>query len=199
MADNLLIVVRLVDTASGEIIWQDKLTENLKSYDYIGSYFSKSIMDQFNVRVEESTLKKITATADKNEEVILSLSRGINAFDNKDMETAIVELEQARKKDPESEAAQYYLDKIVTNTAKFKVMAEPYFSYQNPAFLGIMKEDRLFFSQSGGFAHSLYAIFNDMENLREQYSNDILLSEFPFRVMIEYYLPLLSNWGLGVE
>jgi TolB-like protein len=59
MANTLLITVRLVDTASGEIIWQDKLTEKLKTYDYIGSYFARLILEQFGAQAEESTLEKI--------------------------------------------------------------------------------------------------------------------------------------------
>ncbi|MBA7621228.1 hypothetical protein ES703_28586 [subsurface metagenome] len=46
------------------------------------------------------------------------------------------------------EAARYFLNKLVTNTAKFKVLTEPYYSYQSPAYLGGLKTDKLFFGIS---------------------------------------------------
>jgi hypothetical protein len=40
-------------------------------------------------------------------------------------------------------AATYFLTKLTANTTRFKVLMEQYYSYLNPAFLGIMEEDEL--------------------------------------------------------
>ncbi len=199
MVNTLLITVRLVDTTSGEVIWQDKLTEKLQTYDYIGSYFAKFILEEFGAQAEESTLEKIAVKKDKSEEVIITLSKGIDAYDKKDMETAKAELKSARKDDPENEVARYFLNKIVTNTARFMVMAEPYISYQNPAYLGIIEKDRLFLGSSGAGNHLLYVITHGGGDLYYKYADDVYLCEFPSRGRAGYYFPLFSNWGMGVE
>jgi len=198
MANTILITVRLVDTTSGEIIWQDKLMEKLKTYDYIGSFFARLILEQFGAQAEESTLEKIAVKKEKSEEVIITLSKGIDAYDKKDMETAKAELKKVRKNDPENEVARYFLNKIVTNTARFMVIAEPYISYQNPAYLGIIEKDRLFLGSSGGGNHLLNAITGGSD-LYYKYADDVYLCEHPQRGRAGYYFPLFSNWGMGVE
>lgn len=198
MANTMLITVRLVDTTSGEIIWQDKLMEKLKTYDYIGSFFARLILEQFGAQAEESTLEKIAMKKEKSEEVIITLSKGIDAYDKKDMETAKAELKKASKNDPENEVAEYFLNKIVTNTARFMVIAEPYISYQNPAYLGIIEKDRLFFGASGGGDHLLNVITKGVD-LYYKYAENVYLSEQPQRGRVGYYFPLFSNWGMGVE
>jgi hypothetical protein len=95
------------------------------------------------------------------------------------METEKAELKKARKDDPENEVARYFLNKIVTNTARSMVMAEPYISYQNPAYLGIIETDRLFLGSSGGGDHGLYALTGDWGTLYYKCADDVYLSEHP--------------------
>ena len=85
-----------------------------------------------------------------------------------------VEVKEAKRIDPENEAARYLLKRLITNTAKFKVLTEPYSSYQNPAYPGGLKTDKLFFGFSGS-ADSMWYIVKDGElgTRWKEVSNDI--------------------------
>ena len=43
---------------------------------------------------------------------------------------------------------QVYLKKVTTNSTKFKVKTEPFYSYQKPAYLGIIETDNPHFVTS---------------------------------------------------
>ncbi len=144
MAGAILTSVRLVDTTTGEVAWQDELVKSLASYDFISSYFAAGIISYFDITVDRTTEEKITAAMEKNETAILALSAGIDAYDRNDEDEARRSLRQARDADPENETALFFLNKLTANTAKFRIISESYYAVQNPAYLGELKTDQMY-------------------------------------------------------
>ena len=201
MGNILLLSLRMADVETGEIVWQEEITEKIETYDYIGAYFAKSILEGFGEVVEETTVAKIEKKEEKKEEAIVKISEGIDAFDRDDFDTAKEVLEEAKELDPVSAVADYYLAKLVVNTTKFKVITEPYFSYQNPAFLGIMKTDRFHLVSGGnGFSNLLYGGFFNEGGAPVPDYTDKSLREQDFRIFnLGYYFPIGKSMGMGIE
>jgi hypothetical protein len=163
MPPQLLISVRMTGVESGEIVFREKLTEKAGNYEYISGFFASTILDHFEVRVAETTTKKTEEKWEKNEEAVVAFSRALAAYDKGEKEEAKEELKTAKKIDPDYDAAQVYLDKLTTNTTKFKVKTEPFYSYQNPAYLGIMRTDNLHLLFGQPLVPANW--FGDIENL----------------------------------
>jgi len=198
----LVLSLRMVDTETGEVVWQDQTTEKIVAYDYIGAYFAKSILSTMNLEAEDSTIAKIEKKEEKQAEGIVKLAEGIDAYDRGDSKKAKKVLVEAKRIDPENEVTAYYLAKLVVNTTKFSVMSEPYYTYQNPAFLGIIRTDRLFYHFSGFWAHmALGAInFGWSTSLTDtSVSADDYLSETDASLRFGYYFPVREKLGLGLE
>lgn len=199
MVANLLFSVRMADVTTGEIVWEESLSEKLENYDYIGAYFAKSIIDELNLAAKSKTVDKVEKKTVKDEKAIVVLSEGIDAYDKGNEEKAKTALEEVRNLDPENEAAAYFLAKLITNSARFKVVSEPYNFYQNPAFLGILKKDKLLFAPSGNLDY----FFRDFGNL--QYPTVIVngeeteLMEEKNLVNLGYYAPIGDNLGIDIE
>jgi len=207
MGNTLLLSLRMADVETGEIVWQEEITEKLKTYDYIGAYFASSIITELGEEIEETievkatTVAKIEKKEEKKEEAIVKISEGIDAFDRDDFDTAKEVLEEAKELDPVNEVADYYLAKLVVNTPKFKVITEPYFSYQNPAFLGIMKTDRFHLVIGGNyFSNLLYGGSLDEGWAPVPDYTDKSLREQDFRMFnLGYYFPIGKSMGMGIE
>ena len=203
MAGSFIVSARMIDTATGEIVWQADLTAKLDSYDYIGAYFAKAILTHFGAETPASVDRKIAAKQEKKEDAILALASGVDAYDRKDTAAAKTALEKAKSLDPVSEVAAYYLSKIVINTTKFQITAESYYTFQNPAYLSLIKTDKLYFGMSvpvtgfGGpaFRDSLVPYVNSgllnggAGNIQEFFANGKL----------GYALPLTDGIGLQVD
>ncbi len=203
MAGNFIISVRMVDTTTGEIVWEDNLNAKLDSYDYIGAYFAKSILTHFGASSVASIDRKIEAKQAKREDAIIALASGVDAFDRNDTAAAKTSLEKAKALDPVSEVAAYYLAKIVLNTTKFQIAAESYYTFQNPAYLSLLKTDKLYFGMSvpvTGFTGPAYW------DTLEPYVNSGLLpdgkgniQEFFANGKLGYAFPLADGIGLQVD
>jgi len=200
MDREMLISLRMIEVETGEIVWNEKLTEKLSRYDYISGYFAESILSYMDAEVSSTTVVKAEQAAEKSEEVVVSLSKAIDHYDKQETEKARKELGVAKALDPESETVEYYLSKLVVNTTKFKVLMEPYFSYQNPAFLGIIRTDMFFFS---GTIPPAYTITNIMENQVEginmtSFGDDKYISEQTWDGYEGYAFPIGSRTGLRI-
>jgi len=201
MGNVLLISLRMAAVETGEIVWQDEITERLRTYNYIAAYFAKSILTELELGVETSIAKKVEAKEEKDEQAVIRLSEGIDAYDRGDETEAKKALKIAKRIDPKNETVDYYLAKLVTNTAKFKVVTEPYYSYQNPAYLGLMKADRFHCTTGGNyFSNLLYGGgFNEGFAPVPGYP-DLSVRESDLRHLnIGYYCPMGSNLGIGTE
>jgi hypothetical protein len=194
----LLFSVRLVNSSTGEVVWQDELTEQLAAYDYIGSFFAQAIIQELGLEPETSTTRKIARKESKNEETVVRLSEGIDAFDRDDEQKARKSLSKARALDPENETAEFYLNKLTVNTAKFKIITEPYYSYQNPAYLGELRGDKLYFGTTTSYPLGDYNSEND--RIWQSVGDDWLFQEKDSRTNIGYFFPLKRViLGIGLQ
>jgi len=199
MAGSFLISVRVADASSGEIIWQEAVNEKLPAYDYIGAFFAKSILEHFGVVAQGTTIKKVEKRREKRPEAVLALSEGVDAYDRKDMTKARSALEQARRLDPGSEAAAYYLSKLTVNTTKFQITVEQYYTYQNPAYLGIIQMDRLYLG--GSMPVSLTPAQNPVPyvNSIDLPGNERYLHELYNILTLGYLFPIGKRSGISVD
>ncbi len=197
MMNSFLLSVRMIDVETGKIVWQEEKAESLENYDYIGAYFAGSIAKSLDLKVADSTSSKISTPKQKNEQAVIALSDGLAAYDEGDRETAKEKLSAAKTLDPESEVIAYYLAKLTTNSVKFMVITPPFYSYQNPAYLGILRTDRLHFNASNdlngllSFALGMddYVPVNDSLDIREMDMN----------ISLGYYFPVGEKTGFGFE
>jgi TolB-like protein len=196
MVAKILTSARLINVETGEIVWQGEVTEKLETYDYIGAYFAKSILTKLGSKVDVEIAVKVNKKEEKSKDAVIDLSDGIDAYDKGDTTTAKKELESAKKLDPENRTVSFYLAKLITNTSKFKVIIEPYFQYQNPAYLGIIRNGRLHTSLSGSLVDERFK--NTWDGLTVLPNNDVL-SEGENRGSVGYYFPCGENLGLGIE
>jgi TolB-like protein len=200
MKPQLLISMRMTDVESGEVVFREKLTERPGAYEYISGYFASAILDHFDVKVAKSTEKKTEEKREKKEEAVVAFSRAIEAYDRNEEEEAKKELVQAKKFDPDYEAAQVYLQKLVSNTAKFKMVPEAYYAMQNPAYLGVVNRDRLFCSiASDGPGNLLYPKDADDDRHWRDLGDGWNTHEEENRARIGYRMPLGSRSGLSLE
>ncbi|MCF7915371.1 MAG: hypothetical protein K9L66_09400, partial [Spirochaetaceae bacterium] len=105
------------------------------------------------------------------------------------------ELVKAKQIDPDYQAAQVYLEKLVSNTAKFRFLTDAYYFYQNPAMLGGMKRDRFFTGFTLWTREFYYMIFGGDHFLDLGNSNYVGEENGPSRV--GYHFPVGSKgWGV---
>ncbi len=194
MSGVFLISLRMTDVESGKVIWSEKLTEKLSNYDYISGFFTESILEHLNIKVAESTLVKKEEKQEKKEEVVIAFSKAIDHYDKKDIEKAKQELNKAKRLDPKSEAVKVYLNKLTMNTSRFRVESVRYASYQNPAYLPMIKSDRLLFLGTG----SMPSFLPD-SNTFERYGTTISAEEQSSMTKIVYSFPLTDRFALGAE
>jgi len=201
MDREVLISLRMIAVQSGEIVWNEKLTEKLSKYDYISGYFAESILTYLNVGVSKTTVAKTEQISEKNEEVVVALSKAIDHYDQDENEQAKKELSVAKRLDPKSETVDYFLAKLVVNTTKFKVLAEPYFSYQNPAFLGIIRTDSLHLLGTIPPAYT-FANINETQidglNMTS-FADNKYINESVWSGFIGYAFPIGSKLGIRVD
>lgn len=149
MGNSLLISVRMADVATTEIIWEDSIMEKLETYDYIGAYFAQSILTELKLDVQKETVAKVETKVVKETEAIVALSVGIDAYDRGDEEKAKEELKTVQMLDPENEVAEFYLSKMQAVSPKFKVENQAFTPVYNPASLGFIETDKIFFWVGG--------------------------------------------------
>jgi len=198
MDREVLISLRMINVESGKVVWSEKLVEKLSNYDYITGYFTGAILQYLGLQVAKTTVEKIEVRQEKSEEAVIALSKAIDHYDKKETELAKKELAKAKRIDPKSETADFYLSKLIVNTTKFKVMTEPYYSYQNPAYLGIMRTDMMYFSASS----PVYGIVtqNPIEYINfVSFSDTKSLAEFDVRLHAGYAFPFGESFGMRVD
>jgi len=158
MGGPLLVSLSMVDVESGQIVWNDQVTEKGGRYAYIGAYFGKSLLKHFNATVSKSTEAVLASKVEKDAASVVALSQGIAALDKGNKAEAKAKLTEAKKIDPGNAVASAFLDKLASASAKFKVVPERWVTYYNPAYLGGMEKDRAFLNISS--AWNLYGSYD---------------------------------------
>jgi len=198
MGTEILISLHMVDVRYEEIVWNETLTENLSRYDFIAGHFASGILGHFGAEVSRTTQAKTVEKSEKTSEAVIALSTAIDLYDRKEDEEAKKQLTVARKIDPGSEAATYFLTKLTANTTRFKVLTEQYYSYLNPAFLGIMEEDVLHVAGNT----PVYPIVtrNPIEYVNyTAFGTDKAISEMDFNGRLGYAFPIGRRWGMRID
>ncbi len=199
MEDSLLINMEMVKIETGVIVWKEQVNESGKKYSYIGGYFAKSLLKWLELSVDATTEKAVAMKEDKNEDAVIKLSEGLDAYDKKDYTSAKINLDKVKQIDPSNQIADNYLNKIASGSAKFKVAPEKYVTYYNPAFLPGFKSDRVYFSTF---------FTRPSEGIPDQDSNQVPIimkdatygtAETSMGAIIGYVLPVTSDVGLCVE
>lgn len=188
--NQLSITVRIIETQSTKVIWQDKVTGKLGQYDALSAEITAKILGKLNIIVPAAVSAKQLAAQEKTEQVALKFSTAVDAVDRRDTEAARRDLDEAKKLDPQSEAISIYLAKLIVNTAKFRTISNEYFPNSNPAALGLMRQDRFFLST---------AIVNLQETVTTLKSIDRKVIEQDIRLNAGYQTPLGKRWGFGLE
>jgi len=198
MGPQVLLSLRLVDVQTEQIVWNQTLSDSLSRYDSIAAWFASSLLEHFGAEIDRTTAAKAAGKEEKNSEAVIALSSAIDLYDRREGEQARRELQTARKLDPQSEAVGWLWSKLVANTTRFKVLMEQYYSYLNPAFLGIMREDMLHAAANSDVFPIVTHI--PIENVNyEDFGSGKAVSEQDFNVRLGYALPLGRGWGLRVE
>jgi TolB-like protein len=202
MAGTLIVSVRLTDVSTAEIVWEDNLTAKVGAYDFIGAFFAKSLLGYFGAAVAATTVQKVEQQVEKKPEAIVALSQGVDALDRNDTAAAQTALNQAKALDPKNDAVAFYLSKLTVNTTKFQVTFDPWYTYQNPAYLGIIKTEKLYLAGSapawglGGPTWEPHPYFNSGEIGN---SNGDLISEFNAAMKLGYQFPFGERMGMSVD
>ncbi|MFO1470961.1 MAG: CsgG/HfaB family protein [Turneriella sp.] len=188
--NQLSITVRIIETRSTRVIWQDKVTGKLAQYDSVSAQIAARILTKLNLVVPAAVRAKQESVAEKAEGVPLKFSTAIDAVDRNETDEARKQLDQAKQLDPRNDAIVAYLRKLVVNTAKFRTISNEYFPNTNPASLGLMRQDRFFLSA---------AVVNLQENVTRLKSVDRNVIEQDIRMNIGYQAPIGKKWGVGFE
>jgi TolB-like protein len=140
MDKEVLISLRMVDIESTMVVWNEQIVSSISNYDYITGYFTVSILEHLGLSVPPSTVAKVESLQEKNEDAVVAFSKAVDAYDRNETTEAKDELAKARKVDPDNEAVQLYLRKLIVNLSKFKLEAAAMqLPSRNPAYLGILQ------------------------------------------------------------
>lgn len=188
--NQLSITVRIIETRSTRVIWQDKVTGRLAQYDSLSAQITAKILGRLNIIVPAAVSAKQQSVVEKTEQVALKFSTAVDAVDRNDTDAARHSLDEAKQLDPRNDAIAAYLRKLIVNTAKFRTISNEYFPNTNPASLGLMRQDRFFLSA---------AVVNLQEDTTRLKSIDRNVIEQDIRMNIGYQAPLGKKWGVGFE
>ncbi|HBE02099.1 MAG TPA: hypothetical protein DC049_06430, partial [Spirochaetia bacterium] len=204
MAGSLVISLRMTRVESGEIVWREQLSETGKQYPYISAFFAKSILTRFGLPVDKTIEANLKSRKTKNAAAMISLSKGVDAYDKKDISRAKKELNDAKNMDPENAVIREFLNKLSGATSKFKVVPERYISMVNPAYLGVSRQDRLY----GSFSLLSFDKMLTSDNMKRAdwvrkstgYNKDGYGAyEQGHEIVAGYSLPVAPGFGLGFE
>jgi hypothetical protein len=178
----------MIDVESTKVVWTEEIITSISNYDYITGYFTQSILKYLDLPVDESTIAKVEAKAEKDEAAVVAFSTAVDHYDKKEMDDAKQQLNIAKRVDPQSEAIQIYYDKLLINLSKFRIETPSHISNQNPAYLGILQYDQLFF----------------LFNINYPGYKPLQLSNFEYRdqhtvILLGYSIPLGRKLGLQVN
>ena len=189
----VLLSLRMSDTATGKVEWQETTTEKLESYDYIGAFFARSILAALGAPVEKATEQKVARKEVKDAQAIVTLSAGIDALDRGQKDRARQAFERVKRIDPRNEVALLYLSRLGSATPKFRVESEYYAPTFNPAYLGLLQADSAYAWQGQAFTPP------DANSDGGQTVGGIVFKEYPSTSALGYSLPLGERLGLSVE
>ncbi|MEK6793266.1 MAG: hypothetical protein AABZ39_00705 [Spirochaetota bacterium] len=204
MPGSLIVSLRMTKVETGEVVWRKQITEPGKNYPYISAFFAKDILTTLKLGVDRSINDALASKTAMNEDAVVKLSKGIDAYDNKDMSKAKAELYAAKQLDPNNKVVQAFLNKLSGATSKFKVVPERYTTMVNPAYLGAAKQDRIYASLSIQNFPIMIVPDNAFMAWVQQPSGPLTGNgygalEMGGQGIIGYSIPVTKGWGLTLE
>jgi len=167
--------------------------EKLESYDFIGAYFAQSILTELALDVQEETVAKIETKEVKQEEAVIALSTGIDAYDKGEEEKAKEELKTVQKLDPVNEVAKFYLSKLQALSPKFRVETVEYATPYNPASLGFIETDKIYIWIGAPFPPPWVEITENGYQMIGEY----IVHDNQLTMNVGISLPIGERFGLG--
>ncbi len=195
MAEAVIITVSIIDVQTGKVVWQDKITEKLSKYEYISAYFAGGILKALNTTADTSTIAKLEKKEEKNEKAVVAFSKAVDSLDKNDTEKARSQLQQAKKYDPENDVIKEYIAKLSVTSSKFKVELDFYVPSQNPAVLGTIQQDKMYWIFTISQKH-----LGGGKTEPEDVGNGYRLHETGNVVnRLGYEFPIGERWGINIE
>lgn len=209
---NLVVTYSVVSTESGAVLGKDKTEGQPSEYKRMVREIGLGIAAMMGKQV--AVAKAPPPPVAKQAEVLTNFSDAVAALDSKDTKTAEKKLEAAKALDPTDPAVRYYLDKLAGGTSKFAVLPEAYYSLNNPAMLGLIKEDSIYTSIAFGgtflFEQALPGGQGNFFVLPGSYGQGSIPppnpnqlqfgeSESDIRLRFGYSFPLTDKLGMDVE
>ncbi len=146
LGGRLIVTFDVIDVQKGFSIFTDKIDAEPTAYNYITASLAAKILGCFSLAAPEAVVASAAQPVQKPAEAAVKFSNAIDAMDRKDTQAARADLTAAQKLDPQSDAIRIYLSKLTVNTTKFQITTDAFYSFQNPAYLGMLKTDRLYAS-----------------------------------------------------
>ncbi len=203
MDSVILISCKLVNTETGEVIWQGTHTGALADYSSISKKLAGEMLRGMGADKAAELAEGVPVTApavssEQKVEAILAFSGAVDSLDKNDKESAKKQLETAKAIDPRNPAVVAYLAKLVTNTSKFNILLPNYSSYNNPATLGIIRQDSFHLVTSIPAIPVYYMPLIEWINYA-QYGDGRYVNETTTTVNYGYSIPLGDSMGLRIS
>jgi TolB-like protein len=217
MFGNLVVTFSVIKTESGEVVGKSSAEgapgEYKRIIREIGNGIAKMSGKGPEVAAVQAPPVATAPPVEKQAEVLTSFSAAVEALDRKDVKTAKANLEKARKIDPTDPAVRLYLDKLGGGSSKFAVIPPVYYFLDNPASLGALKKDMLFFYGAGAGPFFFGEMNEEAEHpvieLDGLYGADMVgaggvagtyaVREIDGRMITGYALPLTPRLGFGAQ
>jgi TolB-like protein len=147
--NDFVFSIWLIESTSGEVVWNDELKATLSNFESFCASWVQSILIQLDAKVAKSTAEKAASRDSKDERVFVAFSNAVDSIDRRNEEQAERLLVQASELDPDDEVISRYLHRFDWSSdivsPRFKVEPEMYTAAYNPAVLGFIEHDIVYF------------------------------------------------------
>lgn len=209
MFGDLVITVKILDIASGEVIASAKAEGEPGRYKFIVSSLARDIYSVIRpaaVAVDVppvSEEKENNLTDEEAKKVLTGFSEAVDAVDNNDVDTAREKLEEVRQIDKDNKAIQFYLNKLLNISPKFNIELIYYAPSLNPGLLGFIEKDRLYLTASSNMISPYKSIYPDPDaghvDFMWEFQPGTYYGYYQTKAELGYAFPLGENAGMNVE
>jgi len=193
MDSQVLVTAKMVDVASGQVVWTDKHLGALADYDLISSGFVRAAVVHLGAARGPAAAPAVSkAPPEVKEQLLVAFSRAVDSYDRRDKAEARRELETARRIDPKNRAVALYLSKLAEGNPRFQVELEKHAPSYNPARLGMVEKGSVYYWVSQNLPW-------EMMDPEYQPVGDLEYYELGATQRLGTLLPLGDRFGLASE
>lgn len=194
IAGNISITFQVVNVATGEIEFKDKVSGKIDAYDSLCSEIARRTLTGLKVEVPATVAAVAEEKKAKPAQAVVAFADAVAAVDKNDTKTAKEKLKSALQYDPKNEAAAQYLAKLAGASPRFRVELDTFAMASNPAYNGLLEEDSIYTTLSINPAtvrqSDLTVDVGDNIKAVDGFSNNYHLG---------YRFPLGSTLGMNIE